>query len=121
MYPQTVLLLRRFMGVTPKPFILEAISIKDTEIHIRISNKDKRKIQALATKAKLTLSEYIINSSLNAKIIVEADKSQYITELRRIGNNINQITKKVNQGIIKQVGLVEVKQELNKIWRLLSS
>ena len=109
------------MGVTPKPFILEAISIKDTEIHIRISNKDKRKIQALATKAKLTLSEYIINSSLNAKIIVEADKSQYITELRRIGNNINQITKKVNQGIIKQVGLVEVKQELNKIWRLLSS
>ena len=109
------------MGVTPKPFILEAILIKDTEIHIRISNKDKRKIQALATKAKLTLSEYIINSSLNAKIIVEADKSQYITELRRIGNNINQITKKVNQGIIKEVSLVEVKQELNKIWRLLSS
>lgn len=69
----------------------------------------------------MTLSEYMIKSSINAKIIVEADKSQYITELRRIGNNINQITRKVNQGIIKQVNLVEVKQELNKIWQLLSS
>lgn len=121
MYPQTDLLLRRFMGVTPKPFILEAIIIKDTDIHIRISNKDKQRIQALAKKSKLSLSEYMINSSIKAKIIVEADKSQYITELRRIGNNINQITKKVNQGILKEVNLKEVKQELKKIWQLLSS
>ena len=54
-------------------------------------------------------------------IIVEADKSKYITELRRIGNNINQLTKKVNQGILKEINLAEVKEELNKIWQLLSS
>ena len=44
-----------------------------------------------------------------------------ITELRRIGNNINQLTKKVNQGILSEVNLSEVKKELNKIWQLLSS
>ena len=54
-----------------------------------------------AKKAKMSLSEYMISSSLNEQIIIESDKSEYITELRRIGNNINQITKKVNQGIIK--------------------
>ena len=69
----------------------------------------------------MSLSEYMISSSLNEQIIIESDKSEYITELRRIGNNINQLTKKVNQGIIKEVNLSEVKKELNKIWQLLSS
>ena len=78
-------------------------------------------IRKKAEKAKMNLSEYMIASSLNTNIIVEKDKSEYITELRRIGNNINQITKKVNQGIIKEINLKEVKKELNKIWQLLSS
>ena len=109
------------MGVIPIPFILEVIIIKDAEIHIRLSKKDKEKIIALAKKSKLNISDYIVKSSINAKIIVEADKSEYITELRRIGNNINQITRKVNQGIVKETNLLEVKQELNKLWLLLSS
>ena len=109
------------MGVIPIPFILEVIIIKDAEIHIRLSKKDKEKIIALAKKSKLNISDYIVKSSVNAKIIVEADKSEYITELRRIGNNINQITRKVNQGIVKETNLLEVKQELNKLWLLLSS
>lgn len=100
---------------------MEAIKIKDAELHIRLLKKDKEKIIALAKKSKLNISDYIVKSSINAKIIVEADKSQYITELRRIGNNINQITRNVNQGFVKEVNLKEVKQELNKIWRLLSS
>ena len=69
----------------------------------------------------MNLTEYIVASSLNENIIVEADKSEYITELRRIGNNINQLTKKVNQGILKEIDLSDVKKELNKIWQLLSS
>ena len=63
----------------------------------------------------------MISSSLEEQIIVETDKREYITELRRIGNNINQLTKKVNQGILKEVNLSEVKRELNKIWQLLNS
>ena len=69
----------------------------------------------------MKLSEYMITSSLEQNIIVEADKSEYITELRRIGNNINQLTKKVNQGILRAINLSEVKKELNKILQLLSS
>ena len=101
------------MGVTPKPFITGGGNIKkETQINIRISLKDKREIEKKAKKSKMNFSE---------NIIVEADKSEYITELRRIGNNINQLTKKVNQGILKEIDLSEVKKELNKIWLLLSS
>ena len=78
-------------------------------------------IRQKAEKAKMNLSEYMIASSLNTNIIVEKDNSEYITELRRIGNNINQINKQVNQVIIKEINLNEVKKELNKIWQLLSS
>lgn len=95
--------------------------MKNTDIHIRVTENEKAKILRKAEKAKLTITEYIVKSSLNSNIIVEADKSQYINELRRIGNNINQITKKVNQGIVKEVNLKETKMELNKIWQLLSS
>ena len=96
------------------------IHIKDKVINIRISNEDKKKIEELAKKCKLNMSEYIVKSSLNANIIVEADKSEYISELRRIGNNINQITRNVNQGLVREINLKEVKQELNKLWQLLS-
>lgn len=95
--------------------------MKNTDIHIRVTENEKAKILRKAEKAKLTITEYIVKSSLNSNIIVEADKSQYINELRRIGNNINQITKKVNQGIVREVNLKETKMELNKIWQLLSS
>lgn len=111
------------MGVTPKPFIIlgGVIIRKETQINLRISLKDKKEIEKKAQKCKMNFSKYMIASSLNTNIIVEKDNSEYITELRRIGNNINQITKKVNQGIIKEVNLNEVKKELNKIWQLLSS
>lgn len=95
--------------------------MRNTDIHIRVTENEKAKILRKAEKAKLTITEYIVKSSLNSNIIVEADKSQYINELRRIGNNINQITKKVNQGIVREVNLKETKMELNKIWQLLSS
>ena len=111
------------MGVTPKPFIIlgGVIIRKETQINLRISLKDKKEIEKKAQKCKMNFSEYMIASSLNTNIIVEKDNSEYITELRRIGNNINQIAKKVNQGIIKEINLNEVKKELNKIWQLLIS
>ena len=111
------------MGVTPKPFIIlgGVIIRKETQINLRISLKDKKEIEKKAQKCKMNFSEYMIASSLNTNIIVEKDNSEYITELRRIGNNINQLTKKVNQGILSEVNLSEVKKELNKIWQLLSS
>ena len=109
------------MGVAPKPFIYGGITLKDYETHIRMTKEEKQSISVLAHKAKMNMSEYMINSSLNTTIIVPKDNSEYITELRRIGNNINQIAKKVNQGIVKEIDFRNVNAELRKIWQLLSS
>ncbi|MDO5556676.1 MAG: MobC family plasmid mobilization relaxosome protein [Clostridia bacterium] len=94
---------------------------KNAVIYLRIKKTDKDTIKLKAQKAKMNMSEYMINSSLNTTIIVPKDNSEYITELRRIGNNINQIAKKVNQGIVKEIDFRNVNAELRKIWQLLSS
>lgn len=93
---------------------------KEYETHIRLNIKEKEQISLKAKKANMTLSKYMIESSLKATIIVPKDNSEYITELRRIGNNINQIAKKVNQGIVKEIDFRDTNKELRKIWQLLS-
>ena len=42
-------------------------------------------------------------------------------EYGRIGNNLNQITRAVNAGMISAVDLNETKEELKKIWQSLNS
>ena len=42
-------------------------------------------------------------------------------ELRRVGNNLNQITRAVNAGMIPAVDLNETREELKKIWQSLNS
>ena len=43
----------------------------------------------------MTLTDYLIECSRNTKIKV-TDLSEVLVELKRIGNNINQIARKVN-------------------------
>ena len=43
----------------------------------------------------MTLTDYIIECSRDAKITV-TDQSEVLVELKRIGNNINQIARKIN-------------------------
>ena len=43
-----------------------------------------------------------------------------ITELRRIGNNINQLTRLANSRIITCVDLEDTKKKLQKLWQSLN-
>ena len=41
-------------------------------------------------------------------------------ELKRIGNNLNQLTRLCNEGKINAIGLEDLKSEVSKIWQLLN-
>lgn len=92
---------------------------RNKKINIRLTEKEKIMIQNNAKKCNMTITNYIINSCLKNKIIVINGLDKVDTELRRIGNNINQLTKLANERIIKTVELQEVKKEVNNIWQLL--
>ena len=95
--------------------------MKEYDIHIRVSKKEKDLIVKKANKSKMNISEFLIESANQVNINVFDKNNKIETELRRIGNNINQLTKLANSGIIKCVDLSNVKGELKDIWQLLNS
>lgn len=95
--------------------------MKKTErIEMRLTPDEKMKIVNNSIKAKMTISEYLITAGLNKEIVVIDDLDKMVTQLRKIGNNINQLTKLANSRIITCVELDEVKKELETIWQSLN-
>ena len=94
---------------------------KDKVITIRISEQQKNRLIKKSKTAGLSLSEYLINQGLDKKIIKIEGLNEFITELRRIGNNINQLTHLANSGRIYTVDFCELKQELGKIWSAINN
>ncbi len=92
---------------------------KDKRINIRLTKKEKKLIESNAKKCNMTVTKYIISSCLKDKIIIVDGLDKVDTELRRIGNNINQLTRLSNERIIKNVELKELRMEVNNIWQLL--
>ena len=93
---------------------------KDKIITIRVSEKEKKKLIEKSEIAKLSLSEYLIEQGLDKGIVIVDGLNEVVAELRRIGNNINQLTYLVNSGRIYTVDLSDVKQELGKIWNVIN-
>ena len=61
-----------------------------------------------AEKAGMSLTDYIVASSLLTEIHVAEDTRPLVTELKRIGNNLNQISMKINAGAFQSYNFQEV-------------
>lgn len=90
-------------------------------ITIRVTKQEKEKLIKKSQKAEMALSEYLIEQGLERDIIIIEDVKNLVYELRKIGNNINQLTRLANSGMIKVVYLDEAKEELKKICRGLTT
>ena len=92
---------------------------KDKKINIRLTEKEKSIIESKAKKSNMTITKFILSSCLKDKIIIINGLDKIDSELRRIGNNINQLTKLANEKIVTVVDLKELRMEVNNIWQLL--
>ena len=68
---------------------------RNQTISIRLTTEEKKEIVAKAKQAQMTLTDYLIECSSNTDITV-TNLSEVLVELKRIGNNINQIARKIN-------------------------
>ena len=93
---------------------------KDKIITIRANEKEKKKLIEKSKIAKLSLSEYLIKQGLDKEIVIVDGLNEVVAELRRIGNNINQLTYLANSGRIYTVDLTKVKQEIGKVWSVIN-
>ena len=92
---------------------------KDKKINIRLTEKEKSIIESKAKKLNMTITKFIVSSCLKDKIVIINGLDKVDIELRRIGNNINQLTRLANEKIITVINLKELQMEVNNIWQLL--
>ena len=68
---------------------------RNQTLSIRLTAKEKKEIAAKAKQAQMTLTDYLIECSRNTEINA-IDLSEVLVEMKRIGNNLNQIARKAN-------------------------
>ena len=90
---------------------------KDKGIYLRVTEEEFSSINSLCDKAKISKSAYILQSVLNKKVLTNID-AQVIFQIRKIGNNINQMTKIIH--IISKFG-EDREHNLSDILKELSS
>ncbi|WP_326911547.1 plasmid mobilization protein [Sedimentibacter sp. MB31-C6] len=69
-------------------------------IFIRTTDEEHKKIMEKVAVSKMSINRFFINAALKREIIIYDLTSifELSAQISRIGNNINQIAKKLNQG-----------------------
>lgn len=89
---------------------------RDKTLTVRLTESEKALIEKKAKRANMNLTEYIIAVSNKSKIKVAEDTKPLLVELKRIGNNINQIAMKINSGAVSSYNFTEVINMQRKIY-----
>lgn len=92
---------------------------KDKKINIRLTDQEKNLIEKKANKCNMTITKFILSSCLKDKIVIKNRLDKIDVELRGIGNNINQLTRPANEGVITTIDLRELRMDVINIWQLL--
>lgn len=93
---------------------------RNKTITVRVTEKEKEYIMERVKKSKLNLTTFVVYSCVGTPIVVREDMKPYLTELKRIGNNINQIATKINSGAFSSYNFEDVIEELEKIYDKIS-
>ena len=90
---------------------------KDTTFSIRISKEDLELIKQNAKKARMSQSDYVTHCCLGRQIVVIEGLKELAKELRAIGNNLNQLTKRLHEtGRIYDADLEAIHRSQDRIW-----
>ena len=84
-------------------------------VPVRFTDHELSVIDANAKKANMSRTEFLVSAGMDKPIIILDDLKLMLAELRRIGNNVNQLTRKVNSGEVYVVGLNEINEQLGEV------
>ncbi len=90
---------------------------RNQTLTVRLTAAEKDAILRKAEKARMSLTDYIVASSLLTEIHVAEDTRPLLTELKRIGNNLNQIAAKINAGAFQSYKFHEVIEMQRNIYK----
>ena len=85
---------------------------RNITLTVRLTEEEKAHIVNMAKKANLSKTDYIVELSKLVPIVVPENVKPLLIELRRIGNNINQIATRANMDIYQRENFVGIIKEL---------
>ena len=90
-------------------------------LSFRVTPEEKEKIVEKASTSYRESSMYLRDCALNKQIVVVPGADAVAVELRRIGNNLNQLTREVHAGFVSEINLTETREELKAVWQSLNA
>ncbi|MGI6154299.1 MAG: plasmid mobilization protein [Christensenellaceae bacterium] len=95
---------------------------RNRNIGIRVSDEEYRRVWRKAEKSGLSMREYLLRCLSGKEIIVKEGGLEILRELKKQGNNLNQIAYMVNAGQISDCSaeLAEIYaalREVRKEWQ----
>lgn len=101
----------------PRPTKDDSVKLSAVLPPVRCTAEEKARIKARAVEAGLSLSEFIRQSALNNEITVKQGDIDFetYTQIRKIGVNLNQQTKRLNATGIQPAELDAALKHLNEI------
>lgn len=91
---------------------------RTARLELRLTFEEKEKLSKMAQERGKTIAQIIRELVINDKLVTKTD-IQTVIELKRIGNNINQIAKQINL-IPPEDNIKLYLQELHDILNMLS-
>ena len=87
-------------------------------VTVWLDEKELILLKDKVSKTSFYRSDYIRKCSLDKNIIVIPGIREMIIEFKRIGNNLDKITRSVNRGNLTVVGdnLKSIKEDLRTVW-----
>ena len=91
----------------------------DTTLTIWLTKAEKERIELNAKRAERSITDYLVLLSLETPIHVAEDVKPLLIELKRIGNNLNQIMAKINAGAFRSYNFEDMIDGQKMIYRQL--
>ena len=95
--------------------------MKTKRFNFRITDTLDALIRKKAADAGMSITDYIILCAIDKKVINYDGLRELTTQVKKLGNNVNQLLILSHQGRISTVNLAATQEELKKIYELLSA
>lgn len=93
------------------------IRARNKIINFRVSEEELKKIKTKIEKSKLKKEEYLRKCALEKEIIIVENIRDLTLEMKKIGNNINQVTKAIHSGDVSDaVEFRKIEKQYNQLF-----
>lgn len=94
--------------------------MKTKRFNFRVSETMDDLIRKKAADAGMNITDYIVLCAIDKKVVNYDGLRELTTQIKKLGNNVNQLLILSRQGRISTVYLTDTQEELKKIYELLA-